>query len=97
MRVYIAGKITDCEEAKQRFEAAAAWLQNQGCDVISPYAIGTILPVLEHEDYMHISFALIDVADAVYFLGNWRESCGASQEMGYAIAKGKKLYFEVSE
>jgi hypothetical protein len=30
----------------------------------------------------------------VYFLSNWKESCGASQEMGYAVAKKKILMFE---
>lgn len=94
MRIYIAGKITGDPNAKRNFEAAQAELQKSGHEPISPYKVGESLPELEHEEYMHISFALIDISEAVYFLANWKQSPGACMEYGYAIAKGKALYFQ---
>lgn len=95
MKIYIAGKITGNNKAAEQFEKAEVKLRLEGHETINPFEIGNqCLPALTHEEYMHISFALIDVADAAYFLSNWRESPGACMEYGYTIAKRKAVYFE---
>ena len=43
---------------------------------------------LEHREYMHVAFALLDLADYIFMIPGWETSCGASQEYGYAKAKG---------
>lgn len=97
MRIYIAGKITGDPNAKRNFEAAQAELQRAGHQTINPQAVGSLLPELEHGEYMHISFSLIDISEAVFFLDNWKQSPGACMEYGYAIAKEKALYFQEEE
>ena len=93
MRIYIAGKITNDPNYQRKFaDAERKLLEWKTVDVINPAKIGATLPELRHEEYMKISFALIDMADTVLFLDGWEESCGASQEMGYAIATGKEIW-----
>ena len=93
MKVYISGKITDDPSFQRKFNDAEMKLTEcKGIEVINPARIGSVLPSLTHDEYMKISFSLIDMADAVLFLDDWRESCGASQEMGYSIAKGKEIW-----
>ena len=48
---------------------------------------------LEHSDYMHIDFAMIDVADKVYFLPCWTDSPGAKMELEYCRQKNKEMEF----
>lgn len=93
MKIYIAGKITNDPNFQRKFADAERKLTEQNVEVINPAKISSALPQLTHREYMSISFILIDTADAVAFLPDWEESCGASQEMGYAIARGKEIYF----
>lgn len=94
MRIYIAGKITDDPNYKRKFaEAERALKEHPDIEVINPAKVSENLPEsYTHKEYMAISYALIDSSDAVMFLKDWEESCGASQEMGYCIAKGKEIY-----
>ena len=41
-------------------------------------------------DYLRICFAMIDVADAVVFLSDAKESAGAKLEMAYCNYTGKE-------
>lgn len=45
-------------------------------------------------DYMRICFAMIDTADAIYLLKDWRSSFGASIERNYAMYTGKSIFTE---
>lgn len=94
MRIYIAGKITGNPEAKRRFEATEKMLQEAGDETINPHTIGEHLPEMDHLEILHVCFALIDTCDGVYFMDNWKSSPGACMEYGYAIARGKALYFQ---
>lgn len=90
MKIYIAGKITDNPNFKQEFEQAEIKLLEQGYSVLNP----SRLPRgLGYENYMHICFAMIDVADAVCVLRNWKYSEGAKREYAYAV-KNKKPVWE---
>ena len=96
MRIYISGKITGCEEASEAFEKAEELIKERygTCQIINPYRVHKELPELKHEEYMRLCFAEIEISDAVFFMANWKRSCGASQEMGYALAKRKIILFE---
>ena len=90
MKIYIAGKITGNDIYYAEFLTAEIELKNKGHIVFNP----TTLPLgLEHEQYLHICKAMIDVCDTVAFLPNWTESKGAKMEMEYANSKGKKIIY----
>jgi hypothetical protein len=95
MKIYVAGKITglDRNEVEMKFSKAKVQLIKAGHSVFIP----TVLPVYEdvqHEDYLHICYSMIDVCNAVYMLDNWRESIGARKELQYASDWGKKIIYE---
>ena len=91
MKLYIAGKITGEPDYYEKFQRAVLKLRMDGHLVITP----TILPDgLEHDEYMHICYSLIDIAEGVYFLDNWTDSKGAIEEYRYACHTGKKILFE---
>ena len=48
----------------------------------------------EHEDYMHICYAMIDVCDAVYMQKDWQQSKGARMELQYAKDWKKQIIYE---
>lgn len=91
MKVYIAGKITGDPDYWDKFQRAAVKIRAEGHKVISP----TCLPDgLAQDQYMHICYAMIDVAEAVYFLSDWKESGGAPDEHRYAHHVGKIVRYE---
>ena len=91
MKIYIAGKITGFRDYESKFKKAEKYLKSKGHQVINP----SILPGgFEHEDYMHICYAMIDVCHAIFFLDNWKRSKGALLEHEYAKKLGKGLMFQ---
>jgi hypothetical protein len=94
VKVYIAGKITGDPDYWDKFQRAAIQLRRDGHLVISP----TCLPDgLAWVDYMHVCYALIDIADAVYFLADWQDSRGATDEHRYAHHVGKLVWYEAAK
>ncbi len=80
MKIYIAGKITGDSDYRAKFADAQRQIEAQGHIVLNPAA----LPEgMEPKDYMRICFAMIDVADEVWFLPRWAESEGAAIEWRY--------------
>lgn len=94
MRVYISGPITWVESYHENFKKAEKDLREKGYSVINPTAFDDKLPPLEHEEYMKLDIALLDMCDAIYMLKGWEESCGANREYGYALAAGKQIMME---
>ena len=91
MKIYIAGKITDCTDYKELFSRAEMELRLAGHTVLSP----AILPDgFDWGDFMHICKAMIDCCEAVFLLQNWQNSRGARQEMEYATNARKKILYE---
>lgn len=89
MRIYLSGPITGTQDAEQRFAEAEARLRDEyfGAEIINPVRVAAALPKLTHDEYMIISFAMMEVCDSMYQMEGWRESRGCNQEAGYAFAK----------
>ena len=101
MRIYISGPITGREEdARNRFRQAEEEIVRKygtNVEMINPYEVGSAMDTnaaLKHHEYMHISFALIDLCDAVYFMDGWEESNGCMQEWIYAKNRIMKVVRE---
>lgn len=91
MVVYIAGPITGVENYRKPFEEAKAHLTDQGHTVLSPI----VHPEgLTRGQYMRMCFAMIDSADAVYFLEGWEKSDGATIEHAYCVYVKKIVFYE---
>ena len=90
MKVYIAGKITGDPNYKQKFDEAEKKLRKEGHVVITPAALpGGMSP----EDYMRICIPMIDSADAVAFLPDWKDSKGARIENLLCEYCGKEIIY----
>ena len=90
MKIYISGAISNNPNYMKDFERAEDYLGKEfpKAEIINPALVNSFLPKsTTHEEYMRMSFCMLDMADAIYMLPNWRELCGASQEFGYALAK----------
>ena len=96
MKIYIAGKITGERNYLRNFENAEFGLRSKYRSLNAVILNPTVLPKgLEHHEYIHICYAMIDVANKVYFLPDWKESKGATMEHEYAKGKGKVVgYFK---
>jgi hypothetical protein len=93
MKVYIAGKITGNPNFKEQFKNAELGLRLKGHKVLNPADTVARIDGLKHEEYLHICLAMIDVADAVALLPNWKDSKGAREEREYAMKKGKEVIY----
>ena len=93
MKIYIAGKITGHENYKSDFKKAELDLKLKGHIVLNPADTVARIDGLKHEEYLHICLAMIDIADAVTFLPNWKDSKGAKMEMEYAKKANKKIMY----
>lgn len=98
MRVYLSGAITGKEDtAGKRFLAATLDVFERcgyGTEIINPWAVGTIAAAnanLSHKDFMNLSFALMELCDAAYFMPGWKESEGCNMERIYAQNMGMTI------
>lgn len=90
MKIYIAGKITGDPYYKAKFARAAADIADAGHTPINP----AMQPEgMSNADYMRISFAQLDSADAIIFLADWKDSKGAQLEHLWAEYVGKPRYY----
>lgn len=87
MKVYIAGKITGDPGYREKLRKAAEELGKWGYTVLSP---AELPEGMAPAAYMRICFAMIDVADAVVFLPDAKESAGAKLERAYCDYIGKE-------
>ena len=92
IKAYISGPITGQDDYFETFAKAETKLSCLGFAAINPAAINAAMPsTTTHAEYMHISFALIDLCDRLYMLPGWEMSEGARSEYFYAAAKGKEI------
>lgn len=100
MRIYISGKITglEYEEYMHNFNRAEQKLKEKGFSVINPARVNGELPAdTTYEEYMRMSFVMLDMADGIYMLRNWKESKGAKREYAKAKKDGKLICYEEPE
>ena len=91
--IYIAGKISNNPTFQKDFSKAVQSLKDKGYKhIVNPCCISCL--DLKYEQYLSITFAMIDISDAVYFLSNWKESDGAKREYLYATSKQKEILYE---
>ena len=92
MKFYIAGKISGDAGYREKFERAAADIgAAEGDIVINP----AVLPKgLSAGETMKICFAMIDVADVVYFLEDYQDSRGAMLEWQYCQYVSKQTMYQ---
>ena len=95
MRIYISGKITGLLFYKEKFAAAEKELTAAGHVVLNP----AILPagLGSHNDYMDISYAMLNKCDAICMLEGWEDSKGAKMEKEYAEARGIKVFYQYDD
>lgn len=96
-KIYISGKITGTDDYMQRFENAERELQEvyPGASVVNPAKVNAALPIdTTYEQYMDMSFVMLGMCDAIYFLKGWEKSSGAIREQAKASELGIKLLYE---
>jgi hypothetical protein len=93
-KVYIAGKISGLEVADymKRFGDVEESLANEGHIVLNPLRI--VPQNLEYNDQIAICLRLVEIADFIYMLDNWRESRGARIEHVHAEILQKKITYQ---
>lgn len=95
-KIYISGKITGTDDYMQRFEQAEKELHElyPEASVINPAKVNAALPKdTTYEQYMEMSFTMLEMCDAIYFMKGWEESNGAVREAAKASELGiKSLY-----
>lgn len=92
MRIYISGKMTGLPDlGREMFMAAQSQLERDSRNVILNPAV--LPPGLPRESYMPMCLAMLDAADAVLMLPNWRDSAGARLEHDYAMYQGKRILY----
>ena len=97
MKIYISGAITNNPNYKEDFERAEDYLQREypSADIINPALVNSCLPKsTTYEEYMRMSFCMLDMCDSIYMLQGWEESCGANRELGFALAKNMIIMYE---
>ena len=94
MKIYIAGKIAGDPGHKEKFAAYTRKIEENGDIALNPATIPDGLPVA---DCMRICFAMIDAADTVLFLPDWKQSGGAQLEKAYCDYIGKPYQIQKEE
>ena len=94
-KVYISGKITGTEDYMERFAEVEERLTLEGYSVVNPAMVNFFLPPdTTYEEFMKMSFCMMELCDAIYLMEGWRESNGATREYHYALSRNMYLMFE---
>ena len=95
MKIYISGAISNTDDYMERFAKAEKELTEKGYSVVNPAKVNAQLPEdTTYEEYMKMSFCMLDMCESIFMLQGWSKSCGANRELGYAIAKKKTVFYE---
>lgn len=94
-RIYISGKITGTNDYIERFQKVEDALKAQDYETVNPATMLSLLPTsTTHAEYMHVSYALLDICNVIYLIDGWRDSVGAVLEYDYALEKGLIVLYE---
>ena len=95
MKIYISGAITGTDNYMERFAKAEKELTEQGYSVVNPAKVNAQLPEdTTYEEYMKMCFCMLDMCYSICMLKDWKKSCGANRELGYAMAKNMIIIHE---
>lgn len=95
MKVYISGPITGIKDYMQNFARAERKLGAEGHVPVNPAKVNAQLPKdTTHEEYMKMSYVMLDMCDAVFMLEGWEGSKGCNLELKYACKHGITITFE---
>lgn len=86
---YLAGKITGDPDYREKFRCVQSRYAPLG-PVLNP---AELPEGMSPEDYMQICLTMIDRADVVIFLPDWRGSGGARIEHEYCRYTGKEIRY----
>lgn len=86
--IYISGPITGVENYREAFNAVEERLTALGYIVLNP---ARLPQGMTDEQYMQIDLAMLNAADAVYFMTGWASSRGAALERSYCEYIGKPI------
>lgn len=91
MVIYLSGKISGNPDFKDQFAEAERLARDtfKACDEVVILNPATLPSGMTQADYMRISIAMLDCADAIFILHNWKDSEGARIEVAYAEKCGK--------
>lgn len=92
--IYISGKITGDSNFREKFNQAKDLIMQQhpNEDIINPADI-TLPECCGWQDYMDVCLMLMNKADTIYLLNDWRDSKGACLEYGYAKGRDMIILF----
>ena len=95
MKIYISGAISNTDNYMERFAKAEKGLTENGYSAINPAKVNAQLPEdTSYEEYMKMSFCMLDICDGVYFINGWEDSKGCLMEYGFSIKKGIGILYE---
>lgn len=85
MKVFISGPITGTADYVERFERVETLLTDKGYTVINPVKVTASLPKdTTHHEYMTVTIPLVDMADTIFMMKDYRKSEGAREELFHA-------------
>lgn len=91
IKVFISGKITEDPDYKEKFAKKEQVIRELGYVPLNP----AVLPQgMKISSYMEISFIMIEEADIILMLSDWKKSKGAKVEYEYAKYLNKHIAFE---
>lgn len=99
-KIYISGKITGTDDYMQRFEEAEKAPNNMfpGVSVINPAKVNAAMPTdTTYEQYMAMSFTMLDMCDTIYMMPGWEHSNGARKEKSRAHELGLNVLYQIIE
>ena len=94
-KVYISGPITGTKDYMAKFSMAHLSLSKKGYSVVNPAMVNAMLPEdTTYDEYMAMSFAMLDMCDSVYMLDGWEKSKGAKMEFERAVKNGLNIIYQ---
>ncbi|WP_368206532.1 DUF4406 domain-containing protein [Aeromonas sp. s5] len=91
MKIYIAGPMTGHNKFyKPAFNRIGDQIERQGDIALNP---AVLPPGLSNEEYLNICMAMLDVADEVVMLPNWKYTELAVKQHDRATQRGMKITY----